>query len=145
MVNSCVVFASLVRFACTELNPIQVDYIPYLDSLAEEVGVRPNIPWLFLTDPRLALELLTGPCTPYQYRLTGPGKWAGARETILTQWERVLQPFRTRVVPEPESRPSSRLGIIVIVSGAALLGCFCYNKHLQGSLLSLQSFFRSLL
>uniref|UniRef100_A0A671V4Q2 Flavin-containing monooxygenase n=1 Tax=Sparus aurata TaxID=8175 RepID=A0A671V4Q2_SPAAU len=108
------------RFACSNRNPIQVDYIPYLDSLAEEVGVRPNIPWLFLTDPRLALQLLTGPCTPYQYRLTGPGKWAGAREAILTQWERVLQPFRTRVVPEPESRPSSRRGIIVIVSGAAL-------------------------
>uniref|UniRef100_A0A671V0M5 Flavin-containing monooxygenase n=1 Tax=Sparus aurata TaxID=8175 RepID=A0A671V0M5_SPAAU len=131
------------RFACSNRNPIQVDYIPYLDSLAEEVGVRPNIPWLFLTDPRLALQLLTGPCTPYQYRLTGPGKWAGAREAILTQWERVLQPFRTRVVPEPESRPSSRRGIIVIVSGAALLCCFCYNKHPLSSLLSLQSLFKS--
>ncbi|XP_051233285.1 flavin-containing monooxygenase 5-like [Dicentrarchus labrax] len=117
------------RFACSERNPLQVDYIPYLDSLAELVGVRPNIPWLLLKDPRLALQIFLGPCTPYQYRLTGPGQWAGARQAILTQWERVVQPFRTRVIPEPETRPSSTRSIIVTFSGAALLCCFFYNKH----------------
>ncbi|XP_073332693.1 flavin-containing monooxygenase 5-like [Pagrus major] len=121
------------RYACSERTPIQVDYIPYLDSLAEQVGVRPNILWLFMKDPRLALQVLTGPCTPYQYRLTGPGQWAGARMAIVTQWERVLQPFRTRLVPEPESRPSSRRSIIVIFSGAALLCCLLYNKNCLSS------------
>ncbi|XP_059196509.1 flavin-containing monooxygenase 5-like [Centropristis striata] len=116
------------RYACSERTPIQVDYIPYLDSVAEEVGVRPNLLWLLLKDPRLALQVFLGPCTPYQYRLTGPGQWAGACQAILTQWERVLQPFRTRVVPEPETRPSSRRSIVVIFSGAALLCCFFYNK-----------------
>ncbi|KAM9358026.1 flavin-containing monooxygenase 5-like [Symphorus nematophorus] len=118
------------RFACSDRNPIQVDYIPYLDSLAEQVGVRPNILWLLLKDPRLALQVLLGPCTPYQYRLTGPGQWAGARQAILTQWQRVLQPFRTRQVPEPESRPSSRWNIILIFSGAVLLCCIFSNKQL---------------
>ncbi|CAK6974866.1 flavin-containing monooxygenase 5-like isoform X3 [Scomber scombrus] len=118
------------RFSCSERNPLQVDYIPYLDSLAEQVGVRPNVLWLLLRDPRLALEVLLGPCTPYQYRLTGPGQWAGARQAILTQWERVLLPFRTRVEPEPEiSKPSSKLCIIMAFSCAALLCCFFYNKQ----------------
>ncbi|XP_068566538.1 flavin-containing monooxygenase 5-like [Cebidichthys violaceus] len=111
------------RYACSERNPIEVDFIPYLDSLAERVGVRPNIPWLLLTDPRLALQVLLGPCTSYQYRLTGPSRWAGARRAILTQWERVRRPFRTRVVPEPETGPSFRRSIIESVSGAALLCC----------------------
>uniref|UniRef100_UPI0037E9BDD0 flavin-containing monooxygenase 5-like n=1 Tax=Semicossyphus pulcher TaxID=241346 RepID=UPI0037E9BDD0 len=117
------------RFACSERNPLQVDFIPYLDSLAEQVGVRPNVLSLFLKDPRLALQVLLGPCTSYQYRLTGPGRWAGARQAILTQWERVLQPFRTRVVPEPEPRASSCRSIMVVFSGAALLCCFFYSKH----------------
>lgn len=74
-----------------------------------QVGVRPNLLRLLLRDPVLWMRVFFGPCTPYQYRLTGPGRWAGARQAILTQWERVAQPFRTRLVPEPESRPSSVL------------------------------------
>ncbi|XP_068448897.1 flavin-containing monooxygenase 5-like [Clinocottus analis] len=124
------------RFLCSERNPLQVNHIAYLDSLAERVGVRPNILWLLLTDPRLAVQILLGPCTAYQYRLTGPGQWAGARQAILTQWERVYQPFRTRVLPDPETRSSSRLGIIAMVSAAALLSCFCYHKHMLSSIFS---------
>uniref|UniRef100_A0A3Q3Q7W0 Flavin-containing monooxygenase n=1 Tax=Monopterus albus TaxID=43700 RepID=A0A3Q3Q7W0_MONAL len=132
---------SATMFACSDRNPLQVDYIPYMDSLAKLVGVRPNIPWLFLKDTRLVLQVFMGPCTPYQYRLTGPGCWAGARQAILTQWERVIQPFRTRVVPEPESRPSSRLSTIVIFLGSSLLWCFCY-KNYPSFFFSPPSFFR---
>ncbi|XP_008275670.1 dimethylaniline monooxygenase [N-oxide-forming] 5-like [Stegastes partitus] len=132
------------KYACSERNPLQVDYIPYLDSLAKEVGARPNIPWLILKDPKLALEVFCGPATPYQYRLTGPGRWAGARQAILTQWERVFQPLKTRVVPEPETKPSSTLRIIVIFSCAALVSCFIYNKHHHSSFLTPPTFLRSL-
>ncbi|XP_068448898.1 flavin-containing monooxygenase 5-like [Clinocottus analis] len=112
------------RYACAERNPIEVDFIPYLDSLAERVGARPDILRLLLTDPRLAVQVLLGPCTSYQYRLTGPSQWAGARRAILTQWERVRRPFRTRVPPEPETGPSSSgLGTVERVSAAALLCC----------------------
>ncbi|XP_047443385.1 flavin-containing monooxygenase 5-like [Mugil cephalus] len=131
------------NFACSERNPLQVDNTTYMDSLAKEVGVRPNLLWLFMTDPKLAHQVFVGPCTPYQYRLTGPGQWAGARQAILTQWERVLQPFRTRVVPEPETRPSSRLSTFMIFSGAALLCCLYYNKHsLSSFVFSSPSFLR---
>ncbi|KAG8003411.1 Dimethylaniline monooxygenase [N-oxide-forming] 5 [Nibea albiflora] len=131
------------RFACSDRNPIQVEYIPYLDYLAEQVGVRPNLSWLLLTDPRLALNIILGPCTPYQYRLTGPGQWAGARQAILTQWDRVVQPFKSRVVPEPETKPSSRRKIITFFSGSVLLCCIVYNKQQLSSFFSSLSLLRS--
>ncbi|XP_029988417.1 dimethylaniline monooxygenase [N-oxide-forming] 5-like [Sphaeramia orbicularis] len=124
------------RFVLSERNPIQVDYIPYLDSLADLVGVRPNLPWLFLKDPRLALQVFMGPCTAYQYRLTGPGQWAGARQAILTQWERVLQPFRTRVIPEPENRLTSKLRIMLVFSGTSLLCLILCKKKCLCSVFS---------
>lgn len=131
------------KYACSERNPLQVDYIPYQDSLAEQIGARPNIPWLFVKDPKLALQVFYGPTTPYQYRLTGPGRWAGARQAILTQWDRVIQPFKTRVVPEPESKPSSTLSIIIMFSCAALLSSFVYNKQSLSSFLSSPIFLKT--
>ncbi|CAJ1064660.1 dimethylaniline monooxygenase 5-like [Notolabrus celidotus] [Xyrichtys novacula] len=125
-------------FLCSGLNPLYVDVLSYTDCLAEQVGARPNIPWLFLTDPKLALNVFLGPYTPYQYRLTGPGKWVGARQAILSQWDRVLQPFRTRVVPEPEPRSTHGLSIIVVLSGAALLCCFFISKHSSSSVFPLK-------
>ncbi|ELW66618.1 Dimethylaniline monooxygenase [N-oxide-forming] 4 [Tupaia chinensis] len=79
----------------------KLDYIPYMDDLAASIGTKPSIPFLFLTDPRLAWEVFFGPCTSYQYRLVGPGKWEGARNAILTQWDRTLKPLKTRLLPEP--------------------------------------------
>lgn len=106
-----------------------MDYIPYMDEIAEMVGVKPNIPRLMLTDPRLWMSVLFGPCTPYQYRLRGPGKWAGARQAILTQWERVVRPMQTRPCGEPESKKSSKWP--VILAGAALgLAGYVYRDGL---------------
>uniref|UniRef100_A0A3Q3VVL8 Flavin-containing monooxygenase n=1 Tax=Mola mola TaxID=94237 RepID=A0A3Q3VVL8_MOLML len=103
---------------------LSVDYIPYLDFMAKEVGVQPNLLRLLLTDPVLWVKVLFGPCTPYQYRLTGPGRWAGARQAILSQWDRVAQPLRTRAVPEPESRPSFfPSSYLLIFGGTAIFGC----------------------
>lgn len=116
-------------FSCTERNPLQVVYIPYMDMLAREVGARPNLLWLFLTDPQLAVQVLAGPCTPYQFRLTGPGRWSGARQAILSQWDRVLQPFKTRVVPEPEKSAISKRKISVVLLGTALMCFLLYTKH----------------
>ncbi|KAM9009531.1 flavin-containing monooxygenase 5-like [Ara ararauna] len=82
------------RYVSSQRHTIQVDYIPYMDELACQVGVKPNLLTLFLTDPKLAPEVAFGPCTPYQYRLRGPGKWAGAREAILTQRQRVPRPLQ---------------------------------------------------
>uniref|UniRef100_A0A4W5NS47 Flavin-containing monooxygenase n=1 Tax=Hucho hucho TaxID=62062 RepID=A0A4W5NS47_9TELE len=76
-----------LSYLCPRQAALHVDYIPYLDSLAEQVGVRPNILGLLLREPGVGLRVLLGPCTPYQYRLRGPGKWDGARQAILTQWD----------------------------------------------------------
>ncbi|XP_038614333.1 dimethylaniline monooxygenase [N-oxide-forming] 1 [Tachyglossus aculeatus] len=79
---------------------LQTDYIMYLDELTSYFNAKPDLLSLLVTDPYLALKLFFGPCTPYQYRLTGPGKWAGARNAILTQWDRTFKPTKTRVVEE---------------------------------------------
>ncbi|XP_067273302.1 si:dkey-239i20.4 [Pseudorasbora parva] len=108
--------ANLKRYLCPKQAVLQVDYIPYLDTIAKEVGVRPNIAWLLLRDPAVGLRVFFGPCTPYQFRLSGPGHWRGARQAILTQWERVVKPIKTRPIPEPSS---SRLLVWLGLSGGA--------------------------
>lgn len=78
----------------------KLDFISYMDELTQCIGAKPNIPLLFIKDPRLAWEVFFGPCTPYQYRLVGPGRWDGARNAILTQWDRTVKPLKTRIVPK---------------------------------------------
>ncbi|XP_073498684.1 flavin-containing monooxygenase 3-like [Phyllobates terribilis] len=87
-------------FATAENNFRRTDYISYMDDLASDIGVKLNIWKLFLKDPVLAWKVFFGPCNSYQFRLTGPGKWAGAREAILTQWDRIEKPLKTRVVKQ---------------------------------------------
>lgn len=110
---------NMESFPCPRLAALQVDYIPYLDFMAKEVGARPNLVLLFLSDPVLWLQLLFGPCTPYQYRLSGPGRWGGARHAILTQWKRVFQPFKTRPGQDPEPEPGSSILSVWLLSCAA--------------------------
>ncbi|CAI5640022.1 dimethylaniline monooxygenase [N-oxide-forming] 5 isoform X1 [Oreochromis niloticus] len=95
---------NMQSYPCPRQAVLQVDYIPYLDFMAGEVGVQPKLLRLFLRDPALWAKVFFGPCTPYQYRLSGPGNWSGARQAIFTQWERVAQPFRTREIPENTSK-----------------------------------------
>ena len=51
---------------------------------------------MLFRDPLLTFKCIFGPCTPYQYRLEGPGAWKGARKAIMTQWDRTLAPLKTR-------------------------------------------------
>ncbi|XP_073711556.1 flavin-containing monooxygenase 5-like [Misgurnus anguillicaudatus] len=111
--------SSLYSYACPKEAVLQVNYIPYLDSMAKEVGVRPNIVWLLLSDPALGLRVLFGPLTPCQFRLRGPGHWSGARQAILTVWERVAKPMKTRPIPDPKS--SSLLYWLGVAGGAAVI------------------------
>ncbi|KAJ7338704.1 hypothetical protein JRQ81_012606 [Phrynocephalus forsythii] len=90
------------RYVKSQRHTIQVDYVEYMDELASLIDVKPNVGTLFLKDPKLALEVVFGPCSPYQYRLQGPGKWDGARKAILTQNDRILKPLRTRQTDNTE-------------------------------------------
>lgn len=114
------------RYVSSQRHTIQVDYINYMDEIADLVGVRPRISRLLLTDPKLGLNLLFGPCTPYQFRLRGPGKWAGARQAIFTQWERVAQPMQTRPCNDPEPRKSLMLPLLL---SAAVVGLAAYYNR----------------
>ncbi|XP_016144476.1 dimethylaniline monooxygenase [N-oxide-forming] 5-like isoform X1 [Sinocyclocheilus grahami] len=95
--------ANLKSYPWPKVAALQVDHIPYLDAIAKEVGVCPNIAWLLLRDPAVGFRVFFGPCSPYQFRLNGPGHWSGARQAILTQWDRVAKPMKTRPIPEPSS------------------------------------------
>uniref|UniRef100_I3J3L5 Flavin-containing monooxygenase n=1 Tax=Oreochromis niloticus TaxID=8128 RepID=I3J3L5_ORENI len=115
------------RYVTSQRHTIQVDSVSYMDEIAELVGVQPNIPRMLLTDPRLGMNVLFGPCTPYQYRLRGPGKWAGARQAILTQWERVTQPLQTRPCDELKPRRSYKWPLLL--SAAALFFTVCVKRN----------------
>lgn len=108
-----------------------MSFISYTDEIASCAGVKPNVLRLLLTDPRLALAIFFGPCTPYQYRLVGRGKWSGARDAILTQWERTLKPLRTRVVDDSSSSSSGWRWMGLLALPVALTAGFLLSKHTQ--------------
>ncbi|NXI21662.1 FMO1 monooxygenase, partial [Sterrhoptilus dennistouni] len=102
----------LLRFGLTFDEVLKTEWLVYLDTLASFIGAKPSVLGLLFTDPWLALTIFFGPCSPYQFRLGGPGRWVGARQAILTQWDRVLKPTRTRV-PVGSSSPFPSLLIVV--------------------------------
>lgn len=134
--NTIPVLSSLNSFGRSRFPALQDFFIGYMDEIAVEIGARPNIIALFLKDPRFAWNVFFGPCTPYQYRLTGPGKWSGARKAVLTQWSRTLNPAKTRVVQRftPQSKAKQ---IIVLFGLAAAILVFVYyiafKNHQQES------------
>ncbi|KAM8812090.1 LOW QUALITY PROTEIN: dimethylaniline monooxygenase [N-oxide-forming] 2-like [Rhynchonycteris naso] len=85
-------------FGKSESQLFLTNYINYLDDLATEIGAKPDLLSLLFRDPKLAVKLYFGPCSSYQYRLEGPGKWEGARSAILSQEQRLLKPLKTRAV-----------------------------------------------
>ncbi|XP_064003346.1 flavin-containing monooxygenase 1 [Pogoniulus pusillus] len=105
------------RFGLTFDEVLKTEWLVYLDEIASLIGAKPSVLRLLCRDPRLALTVFFGPCTPYQYRLEGPGSWEGARQAIFTQWDRILKPTRTRV---PASS-SSLCPSILLVAGLLLL------------------------
>lgn len=97
----------LVSFnlSCKNLSSLsQVDYIPYADELANQVGCKPNLVKLFFSDPTLALRCFFGPCTPVQYRLMGPGAWKGAKKAIEDAPGNVIYATKTRVLLKKEEQ-----------------------------------------
>ncbi|NXY83279.1 FMO1 monooxygenase, partial [Alcedo cyanopectus] len=97
---------------------LKTEWLLYMDTLASFIGAKPSVLRLLFRDPWLALTIFFGPCTPYQYRLGGPGCWEGARQAILTQWDRVLKPTRTRV---PDSSSSLCPSLLTVVGFLLLL------------------------
>ena len=74
-----------------------------MDEIAEMIGVRPQIARLALRHPRLALKCFFGPCTPVQYRLQGPGQWAGARDYICKSFTNSVRGLKKRTALTQEA------------------------------------------
>ncbi|KAM6124542.1 dimethylaniline monooxygenase [N-oxide-forming] 4-like [Pterocles gutturalis] len=119
----------LVKRNPSERENLKMSFISYTDEIASCAGVKPNVLRLLLTDPRLALAVFFGPCTPYQYRLMGRGKWSGARDAILTQWQRTLKPLRTRVVDDSSDGSRGWRWMCLLALPAALLVGFLLSKY----------------
>uniref|UniRef100_UPI00358FF602 flavin-containing monooxygenase 5-like isoform X1 n=2 Tax=Myxine glutinosa TaxID=7769 RepID=UPI00358FF602 len=110
-------------------HPYEVSFIDYMDDVANQIGVKPNLLRLSLRDPALACSVFFGPCTPYQYRLQGPGRWEEAAQAIRTQWDRTLTPTRTRVLPHSETTTNRRattdfffkFAFLVLLAGLGVL------------------------
>ncbi|XP_033747610.1 dimethylaniline monooxygenase [N-oxide-forming] 5-like [Pecten maximus] len=84
-------------------HTIQTFWIDYMDDVAEQIGVKPNLRRMVFEDPYLALNCVFGPCLPAQYRLEGPGKWNGAKSSILNAMNRYSASMRSKVMPKNHS------------------------------------------
>ncbi|XP_064003344.1 dimethylaniline monooxygenase [N-oxide-forming] 2-like isoform X1 [Pogoniulus pusillus] len=113
----------------SERENLKMSFIGYVDEIASCAGVKPSVLRLLLTDPQLALAIFFGPCTPYQYRLVGRGKWSGARDAILTQWQRTLKPLRTRVVDDFSNSSSRWHWLCLLALPVALTAGFILSKY----------------
>lgn len=103
-------------FGLCYCKALQADYITYIDDLLTSINAKPNLFSLLLTDPLLALTMFFGPYSPYQFRLTGPGKWKGARNAIMTQWDRTFKVTKTRIVQESSSPFESLLKLFAVLA-----------------------------
>ncbi|XP_049735873.1 flavin-containing monooxygenase 5 isoform X2 [Elephas maximus indicus] len=104
------------RYVESPRHTIQGDYVDTMEELADLVGVRPNLLSLAFSDPKLALQLFWGPCTPIHYRLQGPGKWDGARKAILATDDRIRKPMMTRVTERNNSTTSGMTMVKVMLA-----------------------------
>lgn len=124
------------RYYQSERHTIQVDFIPYMDELAQQYGVKPNLFKYFFTDHQLWKALVFGPCVPYQYRLEGPHRWSGARDAILSVEDRIAAPLKTRFVGSEElvenktksqDRKSIDRGKLLFYVAIGLISYFLYQ------------------
>lgn len=99
------------RYVASPRHTVQADYVEYCNEIADQIGCRPHtceylcgyslengddvddflltysVRYL-LTDFPLGRSLFFQGSTPYRYRLEGPNAWQGARQAILTQFQR---------------------------------------------------------
>ncbi|XP_077963917.1 flavin-containing monooxygenase 5 [Gasterosteus aculeatus] len=126
-------------YVVSKLAPLHVDFVSYMDEVAGEVGARPSLLWLFFTDYQLFKRILWGPVTAYQYRLVGPGKWAGARGAIFTQFDRMFKPLKTRELEVEKASVSSRLMKLSLIAVAGAVGIYYVHVRHPAAMTTLLS------
>ena len=109
------------RYYKSERHTIQVEYIPYMDTIANKIGAVPDLKKLFKKDVFLGWKVLMGPATPYQFRLNGPGSdYKKARRHINEQMNNVLYPLVSTHVMQ---QTGFGISYLVAVFCAVLLLC----------------------
>ncbi|CAD5120538.1 DgyrCDS9104 [Dimorphilus gyrociliatus] len=107
-----------------------ISYIPTMNTLASEIGCKPNFWKLFLTKPKLAFKLYFGPMAPYQYRLFGPNKWEGAEKASTNI---ILDTFSSIMKEKKKTKTTSsipKLFILVVILSQTNNEEFKRNKSL---------------
>ncbi|CAD5225267.1 unnamed protein product [Bursaphelenchus okinawaensis] len=84
------------RYFKSNKHTLQVDFVPYMDEIAEAIGAKPDLQQIFYTDFRFFLRLFLGGNLPYVYRLVGPNSWEGARQAVWEAPLRVKKPLKNR-------------------------------------------------
>ncbi|XP_064650304.1 flavin-containing monooxygenase 5-like [Lineus longissimus] len=108
------------QYVKSQRHTLQTFWIDFMDQLADEIGVKPDLRKLFWEDPLFAMRCFFGPCIPAQYRLHGPGNWQGARSAICSAFSNFAYATKTRKVEthdttwEMVSRYLVRLIFVVI-------------------------------
>lgn len=117
--------ANVKRYVASTRHTIQVEWIEFMDELADMIGAKPNFFKLAITDPKLFLACIFGPCLSYQYRIHGPNSWEGARDAILTCEERVYAPLNPNFKRTSQSSGkilnNKNILLILVISTAGLL------------------------
>ncbi|PAV61205.1 hypothetical protein WR25_06839 [Diploscapter pachys] len=83
--------ANADRYVDSLRHTIQVDFVPFMDELAEMIGCDVKLWEIFKQDPSLAYKVFFGPNSSYIYRLRGPHPWEGAKQAIEGIMPRTLE------------------------------------------------------
>jgi len=78
------------------------------------------------TDPRLAVKMYFGPLTPFQMRLMGHGAWPGARQAIMTTWDRVVTAFNSHQLIQEQPRNVIK-SLLLYAAAVAVLACIIFS------------------
>jgi hypothetical protein len=70
----------LLRFA--EMRIVLKESKP-LKDLAKDLGIEPNMWYLFITDSELFFRIYSGSCHPMMYRIHGYRSYNGSRKVLL--------------------------------------------------------------
>ncbi|PRD24874.1 UNVERIFIED_CONTAM: Fmo5 [Trichonephila clavipes] len=112
------------RYFSGPRHTIQMDWINFMDELAELAGVQPDLVSMFFNDPLLFYHCVRGPCLPYQYRLRGPDAWPEARRAIMEADKRVVAALDTRYIPRRKTEEINIFKFLLASLSIILLALF---------------------
>jgi len=103
---------------------IGVNWIPYMDDIAKQIGVYPDFKKYLFSDLPLFLKLWFGTTLPYHYRLDGPHSWSSARNAIMEANNRIKYALNPNYVEKKSSTYFSANSYKIIISFVLILFAF---------------------